>query len=47
MSIQILNEIDNGFLALSLVQQDGCMEDMPAKSQGIQTVWRWGKPESK
>ena len=35
------NEIDNGFLELSLVKKDGFIEVMPAKSQGIQTVWRW------
>ena len=41
------NEIDNGFLELSLVKKDGFIEVYPAKSQGIQTVWRWGKPKAK
>lgn len=39
-------EIDNGFLELSLEKKDGFIEVMPAKSQGIQTVWRWGKPKA-
>lgn len=39
-------EIDNGFLELSLESKDGFIEVMPAKSMGIQTVWRWGKEKS-
>lgn len=39
-------EIDNGFLELSIDKKDGFIEVWPAKSQGIQTVWRWGKPKS-
>lgn len=41
------NEVDNGFLELSLEPKAGFVEVMPAKSRGIQTVWRWGKPKSK
>lgn len=40
-------EVDNGFLEISLDKKDGFIEVMPAKSQGIQTVWRWGKPKAK
>ncbi|WP_071026964.1 DNA methyltransferase [Peptoniphilus raoultii] len=39
-------EVDNGFLKLSLVPKEGYIEVMPAKSMGIQTVWRWGKEKS-
>ncbi|MDO4427094.1 MAG: site-specific DNA-methyltransferase, partial [Moraxella sp.] len=39
-------EIDNGFLEISLVPQEGFIEVMPAKSMGIQTVWRWGREKS-
>jgi len=40
-------ELDNGFLELSLEPKDGYVEVMPAKSMGIQTVWRWGKEKSR
>ncbi len=40
-------ELDNSFLELSLEPQNGFIEVYPAKSQGIQTVWRWGKEKSK
>ncbi|HHF3374680.1 TPA: site-specific DNA-methyltransferase, partial [Haemophilus influenzae] len=39
-------EIDNGFLEISLTPEIGFIEVMPAKSMGIQTVWRWGKEKS-
>ena len=35
----------NGLLELSLEPKDGFVEVYPAKSNGIQTVWRWGKEE--
>lgn len=35
----------NGLMELSLEPHDGYIEVYPAKSQGIQTVWRWGKEE--
>jgi len=38
--------LDNGFLELSLEPKDGLVEVWPAKSQGIQTVWRWGKDKA-
>ena len=41
-----LKEVDNGFLELSLEKKDGFIKVWPAKSQGIQTVWRWGKPKA-
>lgn len=34
---------DNGLLEISLEPKPGFVEVMPAISQGIQTVWRWGK----
>lgn len=40
------NEVDNGFLEVSLDPKHGFIEVMPAKSMGIQTVWRWGKEKS-
>ena len=39
-------EIDNGFLEISLEPKEDFIEVMPAKSMGIQTVWRWGKEKS-
>lgn len=36
----------NGLYEISLEQtQDFCIEVLPAISQGVQTVWRWGKEE--
>lgn len=40
------NQDGNGLLEISLEKQKGWVEVFPAKSQGIQTVWRWGKPKS-
>jgi adenine-specific DNA-methyltransferase len=40
------NELDNGFLELSVEPKEGFIEVWPAKSQGIQTVWRWGKDKA-
>lgn len=40
------NELDNGFLELSLEPKEGYIEVYPTISQGIQTVWRWGKEKS-
>jgi adenine-specific DNA-methyltransferase len=39
-------EIDNGFLEISLEPKEGFVEVYPAKSMGIQTVWRWSKEKS-
>lgn len=36
----------NGFLEISLEKQKGFIEVFPAKSQNIQTVWRWGKDKA-
>jgi len=36
----------NGLHRISLNEVDGWVRVMPAKSQGIQTVWRWGKVKS-
>ncbi len=37
---------DNGFYEVSLEPQDNWIEVYPLVSQGVQTVWRWGKPKS-
>lgn len=40
------NEVDeNGFMPVSLEPIEGWEEIYPAKSNGIQSVWRWGKGE--
>jgi adenine-specific DNA-methyltransferase len=36
---------ENGLLEISLEKKDDFVEVLPAKSQGVQTVWRWGKEE--
>lgn len=41
-----IKEVDNGFLELSLEPKEGFIKVMPAKSMGVQTVWRWGKEKS-
>ena len=35
-----------GLLEISLEQKPGFVEVMPLKSQGVQTVWRWGKQKA-
>ena len=35
----------NGLMKIALEPQSGYVEVYPAKSNGIQTVWRWGKEE--
>ena len=40
------NEDENGLLEVSLKSQSGFIEVMPQKSQGVQTVWRWGKEKA-
>ena len=40
------NKDDNGFYEISLKKITGWHEVWPAKSQGIQTVWRWSKEKS-
>lgn len=41
------NNIDeHGLLEISLDEKEGFVKVMPALSQGIQTVWRWGKDKS-
>jgi len=37
------SENEDGFYKISLDSKKGWVEVYPAKSQGIQTVWRWGK----
>lgn len=38
---------ENGFYELSLEKREGWIEVLPKKSQGVQTVWRWGKEKAK
>lgn len=40
------NKDDNGFYEISLIKKKGWHKVWPAKSQGIQTVWRWGKEKA-
>ncbi|MBE0515488.1 site-specific DNA-methyltransferase [Sulfurimonas sp.] len=37
---------NNSLLEISLEPKEGFVELMPLKSQGVQTVWRWGKEKS-
>ncbi len=37
------NKDINGFYEISIKKQKGWIEVWPQKSQGVQTVWRWGK----
>ncbi len=36
----------SGLLEISLEKKEGFVEVMPLKSQGVQTVWRWGKEKT-
>ena len=40
------NKDKNGLLEISLEEKTGFIEVMPLKSQGVQTVWRWGKEKA-
>lgn len=40
------NKDKNSLLEISLEPKNGFIEVMPLKSQGVQTVWRWGKEKS-
>ena len=45
-----VNPVDEdaaGLLEISLEKKQGFVEVMPLKSQGIQTVWRWGKERAR
>ncbi len=37
------NQDKNGFFEITLEKKEGFVEVFPAKSQGTQTVWRWGR----
>ena len=41
------NTDENGFYEISLNNKKGWIEVKPAKSQDVQTVWRWGKEKAK
>ena len=38
---------ENGFYEISLDKKDNWIELFPKESQGVKTVWRWGKERSK
>ena len=40
------NKLDNGLLEISLEKKEGYVKVLPKKSQGFNTVWRWGKDKS-
>lgn len=40
-------EDNDGFYEISLEEKIGWIKVLPAKSQGVQTVWRWGKDKSR
>lgn len=40
------NEDKYGLHPISLIPQEGWIELFPLESQGVNTVWRWGKPKS-
>ena len=40
------NQDSNGFFEISLEKKSGWVEVLPLKSQGVQTVWRWGKEKA-
>lgn len=40
------SELDNGLLEISLTPFNGAIELFPKKSQGVSTVWRWGREKS-
>jgi adenine-specific DNA-methyltransferase len=39
--------LDNEYLKVSLVRQPDFIEVWPKESQGVRTVWRWGKDKAK
>ena len=42
------NALDqNGLMEISLEPKSGFIRVMPSKSQGVQTVWRWGKDKAR
>lgn len=38
--------IDNGLFEISIVKKEGFIELFPKESQGVKTVWRWGKEKA-
>ncbi|MFA1734480.1 DNA methyltransferase [Fusobacterium animalis] len=45
--ININKKLDNELLEISLTNEEGFVELYPKESQGINTVWRWGKEKAK
>lgn len=41
------NEDENGLFEISLTKHEGWVEVLPQESQGVKTVWRWGKDKAK
>ena len=44
--VNFKKEDKNGFFEISLEKKHGWVEVLPKKSQGFQTVWRWGKDKA-
>jgi len=40
-------KLDNDLLEISLTSEEGFIELYPKESQGVNTVWRWGKEKAK
>ena len=40
------NEIENSLFEIDLVEHEGWIKFYPQESQGIKTVWRWGKEKA-
>ncbi len=40
-------KLDNDLLEISLTNEEGFIELYPKESQGVSTVWRWGKEKAK
>lgn len=40
-------KLDNDLLEISLTNEEGFIELYPKESQGVNTVWRWGKEKAK
>ena len=44
--VEETNKDENGLYNIYLEKKDGLLEVFPTESQGIKTVWRWGKQKS-
>ena len=44
--VNLKNTDEHGLFEISLKRKNGFVKVMPLKSQGVQTVWRWGKEKA-